>query len=348
MAGRFFNEYWSHPPGFKFNTGQLSKYTRIALNTKTDFSNPTSFAHRPVLLSACLEALCLRPGGRYVDCTFGRGGHARALLQQLDAGSRLLALDQDPGAVAEGRRLAAADSRFQMVHASFDHLSDLIRERDWLGRVDGLLFDLGVSSPQLDTPERGFSFLREGPLDMRMNPEQGESAAHWLARAGEKEIAEVIYRYGEERHARRIARAIVAARRQAPLETTTRLAEVVSQAHPAWKPDRHPATQTFQAIRIFINRELERLSRVLPQTLETLAPGGRLAVISFHSLEDRLVKRFIRDQARGDDLPPDLPITADQLHPQLRPVGKAIYPDEAEIAANPRARSAVLRVAEKL
>jgi 16S rRNA (cytosine1402-N4)-methyltransferase len=309
---------------------------------------PADFTHHPVLLAETLDALDIRADGLYVDATFGRGGHARAILARLGQNGALLALDQDPEAVAEGRVLAAQDPRFHIEHRRFDQLAESARARGWLGRVDGVLFDLGVSSPQLDDPLRGFSFLRDGPLDMRMNPHQGESAAHWLGRAGEREIADVLHAYGEERHARRIARAIVAARREEAIHTTGQLAAIVAKAHPRWEPGKHPATQTFQAIRIFLNQELDALALALPQTLSVLAPGGRLAVISFHSLEDRMVKRFIRDQARGDNLPPGLPVTAAQLHPTLRLLGKAIHAGEDELKENPRARSAVLRAAQRL
>lgn len=304
--------------------------------------------HQPVLLEECLRALNPQPGGYYVDGTFGRGGHSRALLARLDADSRLLGLDQDPQAVHEGERLAQAEPRFQMRHSSFAGLEQQLHALGWMGHVQGILLDLGVSSPQLDEAERGFSFQQDGPLDMRMNPEEGESAAHWLATAKEKTIADVLFRYGDERYSRRIARALVKARQETPLTRTRQLAELVAAAHPRWEPHKHPATRSFQAIRIFINQELEALEAVLPQALEALAPGGRLAIISFHSLEDRLVKRFIRDQAKGDDFPPDLPIPDSALKRRLKPIGKAIHPGTAETDTNPRARSAVLRVAEKL
>jgi 16S rRNA (cytosine1402-N4)-methyltransferase len=303
--------------------------------------------HRPVLLREVLEALRPRAGGVYVDCTFGRGGHAGALLEQVGPGGRVIGLDRDPEAAAAARRWAQADPRLIARTASF---SALAREAEALGvagAVDGVLFDLGVSSPQLDAPERGFSFLRDGPLDMRMDPTAGPSAAEWVNAAAQAEIARVLRDYGEEPEAGRIAAAIVRAR---PLSTTRELAETVERALPRGvrDRDRHPATLTFQAIRIFLNRELEELESALPQCLEVLRPGGRLAVISFHSLEDRRVKRFIRDQARGDPFPRDLPVAASALHPRLRPVGRAVHAGEEEVAANPRARSAVLRVAETL
>lgn len=306
------------------------------------------YPHRPVLLREVIEGLSLRSDGVYVDGTFGRGGHARAILQRLGPEGRLIAFDKDPDAVEAGKILAAEDARFAIGRGSFAMLEQQVASRNLAGKVDGILLDLGVSSPQLDEPVRGFSFTREGPLDMRMDPDSGISAADWLANASEQDIAEVLKTFGEERHARRIARAIVAARAQAPIRTTGRLAEIVARANPSHEKGKHPATRTFQAIRIFINRELEDLEACLPQAVNVLAPGGRLVVISFHSLEDRIVKRFMREQARGDVFPPGVPVTQDQLHPTLRLVGKAVYPGDAEVAANPRARSAVMRVAERL
>lgn len=296
-----------------------------------------------------MELLAVRPGGVYVDATFGRGGHGRAVLERLGAAGRLLAIDRDPDAVVAARTLAAVEPRLQVEHAEFSRLGELVRGRGLAGRVDGVLLDLGVSSPQLDVPERGFSFLRDGPLDMRMNPQSAvPTAARWLAGASEREIAKVLWDFGEERFARRIARAIVQARRERPIERTVQLAELIAKAHPAWEPGRHPATRSFQSIRIFVNRELEEIKAVLGQALEILAPGGRLLAISFHSLEDRLVKRFFRAGARGDELPRGVPVTAQQLRPRLRLLGAGVRASEAEVAANPRARSAVLRAAEKL
>jgi 16S rRNA (cytosine1402-N4)-methyltransferase len=304
--------------------------------------------HRPVLLNQVLEALQLKPDGLYIDGTFGRGGHAAALLARLGAGGRLLAFDKDPQAVAFATRRFIHEPRLLMRHGSFINLASVVSELGWQGKVDGILFDLGVSSPQLDDAARGFSFLKPGPLDMRMNPGAEVSAAEWISAAEEREIAEVLWKYGEERHARRIARAIVAARRSAPVDTTQRLAELIKRAVPRRERHKHPATRSFQAIRIFVNRELEELDTVLPQAVDALAAGGRLAVISFHSLEDRIVKRFIRGQHRGPQLPPDLPMTPPAYAPRLKPVGKPVYADEQEVRANPRARSAVLRVAERL
>ena len=308
----------------------------------------SEFLHRPVLLEQVLEALNIDPLGIYVDGTFGRGGHAEFILQQLSPQGRLLAIDKDPEAVAEARRRFGQDQRFAIEKGAFAMLERLIDSRGWTGKVNGILLDLGVSSPQLDDAKRGFSFRLDGPLDMRMDPDTGMSAAEWLAGASEKEIASVLKEFGEERFSKRIARAIVRQREQAPIMTTSQLAAIVAAANPSWERNKDPATRSFQAIRIFINHELEDLQACLEQTVRLLAPGGRLAVISFHSLEDRIVKRFIRRQVKGDELPPDLPVTQAELHPTMRAVGKAIHPDEKEIAANPRARSAILRIAERL
>lgn len=304
--------------------------------------------HLPVLLAETVEALAIQPDGFYVDATFGRGGHSRAILNQLSAEGRLLGLDRDPEAIAAGQLLAKEDARFSIEHCAFSALSDVIFSRLWQGKVAGILMDIGVSSPQLDNAERGFSFAKDGPLDMRMNPEAGISASEWLAVAEASEIAGVLKTYGEERFSKRIANAIVESREQQAITTTSQLAAIVDRASPFREKHKHPATRTFQAIRIFINSELEELTSALSQAVDVLSVGGRLAVISFHSLEDRIVKRFFRDEARGDDLPAHFPVTADQLNPRLRIVGKAIKASEAELAVNVRARSAVLRVAEKL
>ncbi|MBW9260818.1 MAG: 16S rRNA (cytosine(1402)-N(4))-methyltransferase RsmH [Candidatus Thiodiazotropha sp. (ex. Lucinisca nassula)] len=303
--------------------------------------------HLSVLLQASVEALKVEPMGIYIDATFGRGGHSRLILEGLGEGGRLIGIDRDPQAVAHAEQLFAQDNRFRMVQENFAMLAEVAEQQGVAGQVNGILLDLGVSSPQLDQAQRGFSFTQDGPLDMRMDPSRGVSAAEWLAKAESREIAQVLKTYGEERHARRIARAIVEARVEQPIETTGRLAELVSQANPSWEKGKHPATRSFQAIRIFINGELDALRQTLDGVIDVLAPGGRLAVISFHSLEDRIVKRFMRDQAKGDPFPPGVPVTDDQRQPRLRLVGKAITPDEAEISANPRARSAVLRVAER-
>jgi 16S rRNA (cytosine1402-N4)-methyltransferase len=301
--------------------------------------------HVPVLLEETLQALRLREDGFYVDATCGRGGHSQAILERLGPRGRVFALDRDPQAVSAVRARFAADARFEIHHASFSQLESLLAAR--AGRVDGVLFDLGVSSPQLDEAARGFSFLREGPLDMRMDPTRGESAAQWLNRADEVEIARVLRDYGEERYARRIARAIVREREQKPLATTRELAELIARSVPTRERGKDPATRSFRAIRIFINREIEEIEHALPQAVRLLAPGGRLAVISFHSLEDRLVKHFLRAEATGEELPPGLPVRAHELRTRLRLVGKAIKPSERETARNPRARSAVLRIAER-
>lgn len=305
-------------------------------------------AHKSVLLEEALAALNITPDGCYVDGTFGRGGHSAAILERLGPRGRLIAIDRDDEAVTWARQRFEAEPRFRIVQGSFGDLAEIARAQGVEGEVDGLLLDLGVSSPQLDDPDRGFSFLRDGPLDMRMDRQQPLSAAAWLANAGEKAIADVLQRYGEERFARRIARAIVAARADAPIERTAQLADIVAGANPAWEEGKHPATRTFQAIRIHINGELEMLERCLAQSVQVLGKGGRLAVITFHSLEDRIVKRFMRDAARGDVFPKGLPVTADRLRPQLRVLGKAVAPSEAEVSANPRARSARLRVAERV
>lgn len=304
--------------------------------------------HRPVLFDEVLEALKIRADGIYLDGTFGRGGHSGAILGRLNEQGRLLAMDKDPQAVAVAQQRFAGDQRFSIVRGSYTMLEQEVEKRGWKGKVDGILLDLGVSSPQLDDPNRGFSFRHDGPLDMRMDPESGHSAAEWLASAKEAEIAQVLKEYGEERFAKRIARAIVHEREQSPIVTTARLAKIVADANPKWERDKHPATRSFQAIRIYVNRELEELEQVLEQSVEVLAPGGRLAIISFHSLEDRRVKRFIRDEARGGDFPPGLPVTDAQLNRRLRAIGKDIRASEAELETNPRARSAVLRVAERL
>lgn len=307
-----------------------------------------TLAHRPVLLEEALEVLAIKADGVYVDGTFGRGGHSRCILQRLGPQGRLIAIDKDPQAVEVARRELTADQRFSIHQGSFAMLKRLIGQAGGVHEVDGILLDLGVSSPQLDDPTRGFSFYQDGPLDMRMDPESEPSAAQWLAHASEREIARVLKEYGEERYAGRMARAIVEARREAPVETTGRLAEIVAAANPRWEPGKHPATRSFQAIRIFINHELEDLRAGLEQAVDLLAAGGRLVVISFHSLEDRIVKRFIQREARGGDVPPDLPLTHDQLAVRLRPVGKAIRAGAAEVEVNPRARSAVMRVAERV
>ena len=305
-------------------------------------------SHRPVLLDEVVQALNLRADGIYVDGTFGRGGHAQAILERLGSHGRLLAFDRDPQAVQVAEKKFSGDARFDVVRGPFSMMGQTMTARGWRGKVDGILLDLGVSSPQFDDPQRGFSFRHDGPLDMRMDPDSSPSAAQWLNRAEEQEIATVIREYGEERFAKRIAKVICRERANQPLETTLQLARIVAQAVPTREIGKDPATRTFQALRMHVNRELDELRAVLPHTLEALAPGGRLAVISFHSLEDRVVKHFLRDEARGDRFPPNLPVRRAQLTPRLRLIGKAIHASTAEVVANPRARSAVLRVAERL
>ncbi len=300
--------------------------------------------HAPVLLEAALDALAVRADGFYVDATFGRGGHAGAILGRLGEKGKLLAIDRDPDAIAAAARQFGADHRATITQARFSELPRLMAGC----KADGILFDLGVSSPQLDDPNRGFSFLRDGPLDMRMDPGHGESAADWLAHATMREIATVISRYGEERHARRIARAIVGARSGTPVTTTGRLASVIAGAVPRSEPGRHPATRSFQALRIHVNRELDEIEHALPQAVDALAAGGRLVVISFHSLEDRIVKRFMRAASREDPAWAGFPKVPPQAQPRLRLLGRAVFAGAAEVARNPRARSAVLRAAERL
>ncbi|WP_294945411.1 16S rRNA (cytosine(1402)-N(4))-methyltransferase RsmH [Sulfurivirga sp.] len=300
-------------------------------------------AHYPVMLSEALEGLNVRPDGIYVDGTFGRGGHSRAILDRLGADGRLLAFDRDPEAVAWARQ-RVDDPRFEIVHGSFTALADEVARRGWTGRIAGVLLDLGVSSPQLDARERGFSFLRDGPLDMRMNPAEGVSARQWLAEVDRATLARVLKEYGEERFSGRIARAIKEAVEAGGLHTTGELARLIETVVPRREKGKHPATRTFQAIRIAVNGELEALKAVLPQAVEVLRTGGRLVAISFHSLEDRLVKRFIRALSRGETDPFGREVSA----PRLKPVGRAVFPSEAEVAENPRSRSAVMRVAERI
>jgi len=307
-----------------------------------------SLNHRPVLLREAVDALAIRPDGVYVDATFGRGGHSSLILQRLGADGRLVALDRDPDAIESAAAVIGGDPRFSIEHASFDALEKISAKLGLKGEVDGVLLDLGVSSPQLEDARRGFSFMNDGPLDMRMNPDDDLSAATWLLEASQKEIKQVLSEYGEERYSGRIAAAIVAQRQERPLITTMQLAELIDRAVPRKDPGKHPATRTFQAIRIRINQELLQLSAVLEQAVSVLRSGGRLSVISFHSLEDRIVKRFLRDHSRVDTLPKGVPVMASQLQqPQLRLVGKAVTPSYEEIRENPRARSSRLRVAEK-
>ena len=311
------------------------------------------YAHKPVFLDEVLAALAIRPDGCYVDCTFGRGGHSRAILQRLGDRGRLLAFDKDPEAARFARKEFAKqefarNQRFSFHPHSFTRLDEVVGQAGLRGMVDGLLFDLGVSSPQLDDAARGFSFLRDGMLDMRMNPGAGFSAADWVNQADRAEIRKVLRDYGEERYAGRIARAITERRSEQAITTTEELAGLVRAAVPGVERSKHPATRAFLAIRIHVNNELEELRTALSQVTGILRPGGRLAVISFHSGEDRIVKRFIRQQSRADPYPGYLPVTGDQVRPALRPLGRPLKSGSEANADNPRARSAVLRVAERL
>ncbi len=304
--------------------------------------------HTPVLLQEAIDALAIKPDGIYIDCTFGRGGHSEAILQQLDTTGRLLAIDKDEMAVNYAHEKFSKDPRFIIARGSFAELKNIVIANNLLGKIDGILLDLGVSSPQLEEAVRGFSFMNDGPLDMRMDQRQSLDAATWLANASEQEIANVLYQYGEERFSRRLAKAIVSARIKGKITRTQQLAELLKQAHPKWEKHKHPATRSFQAIRIFINCELEDLKQALSQGVEVLKIGGRLAVISFHSLEDRIVKKFIQRQ-NSNDLPRHLPLTKKELPViHLRRISKAIRPKVTEVSTNIRSRSAILRVAEKI
>lgn len=308
----------------------------------------SSNAHVPVLLGSVLEGLDIKADGLYVDGTFGRGGHSAAILNALNARGRLIAIDRDPQAVASASTLLTDDPRFEVVRGEFAKLETIIGERGQNGKVDGLLLDLGVSSPQLDEAERGFSFLRNGPLDMRMDPDSGIAAAEWLQTVEEKDLRSIIRKFGEERHAARIARAVVTKRENAAIETTGQLAEIVSSSVPAHTRKRHPATKTFQAIRLFINNELGQLEAALAQSIGVLQLGGRLCVISFHSLEDRIVKRFMRNASREAEQYRGMPEVPVEFRPKLALVGKVISATAEEIQANVRARSARLRIAERV
>jgi len=303
-------------------------------------------SHITVLLHEAVEALAIRPDGIYVDGTFGRGGHSRAILARLGPSGRLIAFDRDPVAVAAGQ--AVQDPRFELVHAPFSDFAAALAERG-VEQVDGVLLDLGVSSPQLDEAERGMSFRFDAPLDMRMDTTRGVTAAEWLAEAPVADITRVLREYGEERFAYEIAKAVVAARAGGHVATTGQLAALVEKTVRTREPGQHPATRTFQALRICVNQELEELSLVLPQVVAALAAGGRLVVISFHSLEDRIVKRFMRDESRPPQLPARLPVrAADMPKPRLGLVGKPVRPSDAEVSANARSRSAVMRIAERM
>ncbi|WP_350305042.1 16S rRNA (cytosine(1402)-N(4))-methyltransferase RsmH [Photorhabdus viridis] len=307
------------------------------------------FKHTSVLLDEAVNGLNIREDGIYIDGTFGRGGHSRLILSQLGTAGRLIAIDRDPQAIEAAK--AITDPRFSIIHGPFSALAHHVEEAGLTGKIDGVLLDLGVSSPQLDDPERGFSFMRDGPLDMRMDPTRGQSAAEWLMKADADDIAWVLKTFGEERFAKRIARAIVTRNQEEPITRTKALADLIAQASPVKEKHKHPATRSFQAIRIYINSELEEIEQALAGALQALAPQGRLSVISFHSLEDRIVKRFIRHNSRGPQVPVGLPLTEEQLKAQggrnLKSVGK-MKPSEEEVADNPRARSSVLRFAEKV
>ena len=306
------------------------------------------YSHQPVLLKEVLAGLSIQPDGIYVDGTFGRGGHAGAILAMLGPEGKLLAMDKDPEAVQSATLQFGNDPRFEIEQGSFTMLGRMVAKQQLQGQVNGLLLDLGVSSPQLDDASRGFSFSADGPLDMRMDSTQGISAAQWLQETDQRQISKVLKTYGEERFSWRIAGAIVASRDAQPLQSTRQLAELIEAAVPVRERHKHPATRSFQAIRIFINHELDDVTAVLEQVPELLAVHGRMAVISFHSLEDRIVKRFIRDEYRGEQPPQEFPLAGMDYQPRLKPVGKAIRASDDEVAANPRARSAVLRIAERL
>ncbi|MFP6849127.1 MAG: 16S rRNA (cytosine(1402)-N(4))-methyltransferase RsmH [Pseudomonas sp.] len=310
----------------------------------------SNFRHITVLLDEAVEGLAVRADGCYLDGTFGRGGHSRLILEKLGPDGRLLGFDKDPLAIATGNALAAEDGRFVVVQRSFAEQAEELALRGLGGKVSGILLDLGVSSPQLDDADRGFSFMHDGPLDMRMNPDAGVSAAAFIASAAEEEIARVFKEYGEERFAKRMARAVVLRRAEQPFERTADLAQVLTVANPAWEKGKNPATRAFQGLRIYINNELGDLELGLDAALENLEVGGRLVVISFHSLEDRIVKLFMRKHAKGemDKLPRDLPIIPKAFEPRLKLIGKPVFASEAELQANPRSRSAVMRIAEKL
>lgn len=305
-------------------------------------------SHETVLMQEAVEALMVIENGVYIDATFGRGGHSRAILERLGDDGRLIVFDKDPEAISVAKEIQQTDTRLEIAHAPFSQIEEWTEARGLAGSIDGILFDLGVSSPQLDEAERGFSFLRDGPLDMRMDPGIGQSAAQWINSAKEKEIADVLYQFGEERHSRRMARRVILEREEKPITTTGELAEIIKEANPAWERDKHPATRAFQGIRIFINDELGELNKGLEQALSILKIGGRLVVISFHSLEDRIVKKFIALQTKGDSFPRDLPISQDLLNPRLKTIGKRIKANSVEVQRNPRARSAVMRIAEKI
>ena len=304
--------------------------------------------HRPVLLDEAVDALAIKSDGIYLDGTFGRGGHSEKILSCLGSQGRLLAMDQDPRAIEEAQQKFASEPRFEIVQKNFEKMEEFVADKGLAQKIDGVLLDIGVSSPQLDDATRGFSFLRSGPLDMRMNPQVGQSAAEWLASVDEYDLVTVLMHKGEEKFARRIASAIVATRKEVEITDTVQLANIIAEAKPVKDKKKHPATKSFQAIRIHINRELEVLESALQASLNVLSVGGRLAVISFHSLEDRMVKRFFRDVSRGPQLPKDIPVMAKDIEQPYKLIGKAIKPSKRELDENPRARSSVLRVLERI
>ena len=307
------------------------------------------FEHISVLMDETIDALAIQPDGIYMDGTFGRGGHSGQILARLNEAGRLQAIDQDPQAIKAAEKFAN-DSRFAIAHTRFSNIYEVAKENDLLGKVDGILLDIGVSSPQLDDADRGFSFMKDGPLDMRMDPTSGRSAAQWLAEAELEDITHVIKTYGEEKFGRRIAHKVLEVREHTPITTTKQLADLVDEAVPVKDKFKHPATRTFQAIRIYINSELEEIQTALQASIDVLKPGGRLVVISFHSLEDRIVKQFIKKQSKGAALPRGLPLTDAQINKNLtlKAVGKAIKPSKDEVERNPRSRSSVLRIAQRL
>jgi len=307
----------------------------------------TSEQHIPVLKREALDALAIREGGIYVDATLGRAGHAKAIADAMGAQGRLIGFDRDPRAIELGKEVFADDSRVSIIHSEFARMKEMLREFVEVENVDGVLMDLGVSSPQLDQAERGFSFMRDGELDMRMDPTRGESAAQWLSSVEERDLMMVLFELGEEKFARRIARAIVLERAETKIESTLQLAAIIEQAIPKKQKNKHPATRTFQAIRLHINQELSQVATALPQAVELLKAGGRLAVISFHSLEDRIVKRFIRELSTPNLPPKNIPVSEEAYLTPLKMISRAIKPSSAEIAENPRSRSSVLRVAER-
>lgn len=305
-------------------------------------------AHQSVLLHESIDALAIKPEGIYIDGTFGRGGHSREILKRLGENGRLIAIDKDLDAIDYANQQFEGDKRFSIYHASYAQLAEIAKRADVAGKVNGILLDLGMSSPQIDNPDRGFSFIKDGPLDMRMDRTQSLDAEEFVNSAEADELAYVFKTYGEERFAKRIARAIVEARQEDPIITTLQLADIVKEANPKWEKHKNPATRVFQAIRIHINHELSDLERCLDQALDVLAPGGRLSIISFHSLEDRVVKHFMRDKEKGPELPSGVPIRYEEIKTNFKRIAKAIKPSENEIKENVRARSAVLRVGEKL